>query len=304
MNILSKVILLIVLFIEVSFTQGVLAGTKIKNIAYLKYSVSDQNYTAVSNQLIDTVDQRLDMQIVCQENENLIVGVNEKKRAFSFRMVNRGNGTDTYSLLSIGSNDSDFQVLNQEIYLDDGDNTFSSLSDTLITDINLSADANVTLFFVSDIPKDADKFSLNGIEAHSHLQGNLLYGESKTIGDYFVLRATQEEATSSLCTYEVSHLALELEKSSTLSSDKLYHRSVIHYTIALNVVGTGVIHDVVITDVIPEGTTYVSGTLQLDGERVDDAKSQEFVRINIGTITQVKESTDPKHIITFDVTVK
>ena len=297
-------LIMIPIFWKTAFALGVPAGTKIENIAYLNYKVEDQNYTASSNRLVDVVDQKLDMKIVCQESANIIVGTNEVKRALAFRLVNKGNGVDGYQLSPISSENSDFEVLNPEIYLDDGDHIFSLAKDSLVQDINLSADANSTLFFVSDIPHDADKLSINGIKAHSQKQQNLLYGESRNMGEYAVLVAMREEASLAHCTYEVSHLALELEKRATLSSDALYHRSTIHYQIAVKVSGIGEISNVMVQDKIPEGTIYVANSLRLDGVGIENDANATEISVDIGTIIQKKESDEPKHLISFDVKVK
>jgi len=295
----------IVLFVVLStflFAQGVPAGTKIENQAKLEYRLGDNNITVYSNKVIDTVDQKLDMKIVCQEAEEVIVGVSEVKRALTFRLVNSGNGSDNYLFSPLSGAESNFNVLNPEIYLDNGDGIFSLANDKLVEEMNLSADGNATLFFVGDIPDDADKYSDNGIKVASEKQEGLAYGESKQVDDYYALMAVEEESLSDLCRYKVSHLAIELEKTATLSSDALYRGTTIHYKIALRVKGTGVIRNVLVEDLIPEGTEYLPNSLQLNGEEYGDFNGTA-ISVNVGEITQEVESDEPQHFVTFDVKV-
>ena len=300
---MSKYVLSIFIFIiQVSYAVGVPAGTEIKNVAHLDYMLDEVKFSATSNTLVDIVDQKIDMKMVCQESESVIVGIGEKKRALSFTLNNTGNGKDTYNFSPIEGETLDFTVSNREIYLDNGDGVFSE-EDSLATDVDISADGNVTLFLVSDIPKDADKLSSNGIEASSTIQGSLVYGESKKLDNFYAVIATQEDAKSDVCAYEVSHLALALEKTATLSSDKVYSGTTIHYKIAVKVIGKGTVEHVVVNDNIPKGTTYIEDSLKLDGVTAGDFNGTA-VSVALASIVQTKASSDPKHQVTFDVRVQ
>ena len=285
------------------FGVGVPAGTEVINVAQLNYKMGEVEFSAQSNKLIDIVDQKLDMKMVCQESNPVVVGVGEEKRAMSFILNNTGNGVDTYIFSAIEGETLDFSVSNEEIYLDNGDGLFSLSEDTLVTELDVPADSNVTLFLVSDIPSDADKFSSNGIEASSVIQGSLLYGESKKLDNFYAVMATKEDDKSDVCTYEVSHLAVKLEKSATLSSDKVYLGSTIHYSIAVKLVGEGTINDIVVNDNIPVGTTYVPDSLKLDGVAAGDFNGTA-ISVALASMTQNTQDSDTEHQISFDVRVQ
>ena len=283
--------------------KGVPAGTQIVNVAQLYYKVADVDFNITSNTIIDTVDQVLELDIVCQTSTNTLVQTGELQRALTFRLSNIGNGTDNFSLLP-DTNASTPEVNNRLIYLDDGDGVFNS-SDTQITDINLTADANATLFFVSDIPTDASwTTSGNGIEARSTIGGSGTPGTAYTLDDYFAVDGFKGGVDSDLCTYELHTLELSLEKSATLSSAELFTGTIIHYKIVGSVVGLGTLNAVVVKDTIPTGTSYVANTLQLDGTVLSDAThiAGTTISVPLGNITQTTTS-EPTHTVEFDVRV-
>ena len=298
---MKSLIILIFLF-NLLYAQGVPAGTVIVNRATLNYSIADVNFSVNSNEVKDIVDQKIDMQLVCQESKPVVVGVGEKRRALTFLLKNLGNGDDSYDFRLFNEHNSTFDVENKTLYLDDGDGVFSLAKDSAITDVNLSSDESRVLFLVSDIPADANSTSINGIKVHSTIAGSLRYGESKKLEDYYVVMATKEESLLDVCSYEVSNLAIELEKSATLSSDRVYVGSTIHYQIAVKVLGTGRIKEVVVEDEIPEGTVYLENSLKVDGESFGDFNGTA-IHANLGEIEQLTESAEPKHLITFDVKV-
>ena len=295
-------LLIIIFLFHLLYAQGVPAGTLIVNRATLNYSIAEVNFSVNSNEVKDIVDQKIDMKLVCQESKPVVVGVGEKKRALTFLLTNRGNGDDDYYFTMFNENNSTFDVENKLLYLDDGDGVFSLVKDTVITDVNLSSDESRVLFLVSDIPSDANSTSTNGIKVHSTVAGSLIYGESKKLDDYYVVMASREESLSDVCSYEVSNLAIKLEKSATLSSDRVYVGSTIHYQIVVKVLGTGRVENVVVEDEIPKGTVYLDNSLKVDGQSFGDFNGTA-IQANLGEIEQLSESSEPKHLITFDVKV-
>ena len=300
---MNKYIIIFLLIIQDLFSVGVSAGTEIKNIAYLNYKVDAVAFTATSNELIDIVDQKIDMQMTCNESDVVVVGVGESKRAMAFVLTNSGNGEDTYTFSTVEGNPLDFSVNNAEVYVDNGNGVFSIFEDSLATELSLASDANVSLFLVADIPADASNYSANGIKAQSTLQGSLLYGESKKLNNFYAVMATPEEAKSDFCTYEVSNLALTLEKSATFSSDKAYLGSTIHYKIDVNVLGEGTIEEIVLRDNIPTGTRYVPNSLKLDGVSFGDFNGTA-IAVPLNPIIQTQNSNSLVHTVTFDVKIQ
>jgi len=283
--------------------KGVPAGTQIVNVAHLDYQVNGYDFNVTSNTLVDVVDQVLDLELVCQSTQNVIVQNGELKRALPFVLENIGNGTDHFALFP-DMNASSPEVDHRLIYLDDGDGVFNN-ADLQVNDINLTADEKATLFFVSDIPVSAVwKYSHNGIEARSTIGGSGIpgkdYNVSNGTNNYYAVDGYKGGVDSALCTYEMSHLNLVLKKSATLSSDRLFTGTVIHYKIEATVKGEGTISNIVIKDVIPSGTTYVPNSIKLDATVVPD--SGHFISNTISVPINDMTKTDT-HNIEFDVKV-
>jgi uncharacterized repeat protein (TIGR01451 family) len=286
-----------------SWGKGVPAGTQIINIAQLEYQQGSSTYTTTSNTIVDIVDQVLDLDIVCQSTQNVIVQNGELKRALSFVLENIGNSTDNFILLP-DTNATSPEVDNRLIYLDDGDGVFNS-ADLQINDINLTADAKATLFFVSDIPASASwNHSHNGIKARSSIGGSGIPGKDYNISNgadsYYAVDGYKGGVDTALCTYEMSHLRVILKKSSTLSSNALYTGTTIHYKIEVTAEGEGSVQNIEVKDAIPSGTTYQANSIKLDGTAIPD--SGHFV--SNGIVVPVADMTKvDTHIVEFDVKV-
>jgi len=78
------------------------------------------------------------------------------------------------------------------------------------------------------------------------------------------------------------------------------------FTITATVSGSGSVDDLMVTDAIPEGTTYSAGSLSLDGNPLTDANGDDAgeasdasgIVVDLGTVAGGTVQT-----ITFDVTV-
>ncbi len=307
---LAKIIILFTFFLlsNILLAKGVPAGTQIVNVAELSYRVGTSDFNATSNTLVDVVDQVLDLEINCQDTSNVIVQDGESQRALTFRLSNIGNGTDKFALTHETNATSNFTVNNPLIYIDsNGNGLFDSAIDQQINDINLSADADATLFFVSDMPNGnfaSGSLSANGIEARSTIGGSGAPGTAIDLGSYFAVDGIRGGVDSDLCVYEMSTIEVVLEKSATLSSDKLFTGTVIHYKIVVKLAGEGTANRIVLKDTVPSGTTYVANSLKLDSSSLSDAGhiTGMVIEVPVGDMTQTT-AVKPICIVEFDVKV-
>ena len=307
---MAKIIILFTLLLlnNILLAKGVPAGTQIVNVAELTYKVGTSDFNTTSNTLVDVVDQVIDLEINCQDTSSVIVQDGENQRALTFRLSNIGNGTDKLALTHETNATSDFTVNNPLIYIDsNGNGLFDSAIDQQINDINLSADTNATLFFVSDMPSDnfaSGSQSANGIEARSTIGGSGIPGTAIDLGSYFAVDGIRGGVESDLCVYELSTIKVVLEKSATLSSEKLFTGTIVHYAIEVKVEGEGTVQSVVVKDAIPSGTSYVANSIKLDGVSLSDADHivSGVVEVPVGEITQTT-AVQPIYIVEFDVKV-
>ena len=294
---IKKILLPLILFNSFLYSQGVSAGTEIKNIAEMKYTVGSQNYNIKSNELINIVDQVIELTMACQLTTPFTVQAGELDRALPIIIENTGNGDDIFNLTKESDVSSD--VINKRIYLDDGDGIFNS-SDVVIVSVNLKPDEKKLLFFVSDIPNSASwALSKNGIKAISNTGGSGIRGTIHPLPNFFAVDGYKGGVDSSLCEYELNDLKLILKKSSVSAGD-IYKGSRLTYTINVSVTGTGTVENIIINDSFPIGTTYVPDTIFLDGVKVSDSSGIIGNKLNISLANMVSGNT---HKISFDVIV-
>ncbi|WP_144934839.1 isopeptide-forming domain-containing fimbrial protein [Paenibacillus sp. 32O-W] len=80
----------------------------------------------------------------------------------------------------------------------------------------------------------------------------------------------------------------------------------IRYTITTrNTIADSLVENLVITDIIPEGLTYVPGSLEVDGSKVTDAEDNDAGHVVGGTVTGTfgNVTDTAEHTVTFLVTV-
>ncbi|MDD5360307.1 MAG: hypothetical protein PHI02_08570 [Sulfurovaceae bacterium] len=292
----------ILLGVACIYAKGVLAGTEISNFATLQYEINGIPYTADSNTITDKVDQIIDVDVVWNDISPIIVASGETERALRFKVTNIGNGDDTFNLIyDIADLSSDFTVTNPKIYIDTNNNGIFDISvDQETYSITLTADAFSTIFLVSDMPTESyisGSISNNAIEAKSTIGGSgapgTTYAGAGTDG-VFAVDGMSGGVDKDWGKYEMSNnLGVKLTKSATHSGTEVTTGTIMMYNIVVELQGNGSVDNLIITDAIPVGTTYVAGSLKLDGvilTDIADGDSGIFtgsgIEVNLGTATQ------------------
>ena len=291
--------------------KGTLAGTAIENSAQIHYSVGgiDQNLTSNTDSFV--VDKIVDLDLSWQDGAAVEVSAGEQSRVLTFLLSNLGNGEDRFHLSYEHNNtDSQFVPLSTpSIYQDsNGNGIFDPGTDMLVSDLNLTADANVTLFIVSDIPPDAaaGKHSHDGILAVS--QSLPAAGADRQTEVDTVVR-TQQDRDQGI--YQIFDYWLETHKSAVVHSDDNQTHTGTHitYTITAMIGGNAAgktITAIQVHDLIPSGTVYLPGTMRLDGASLTDAADGDAgtfvsnrIDIHVGTLS----GATPRRV-QFDVQVQ
>jgi uncharacterized repeat protein (TIGR01451 family) len=271
------------------YALGTPAGTELVSQAVMTYTQGSNEFTTPSNWSTVQVDEVLDFVVEWQDAAELPAFVGDRDEALTFRLLNTGNGTQSFrltGLTALAGDDFDPEAL--RIYLDaDADGLFDPSRDEPyvqgVNDPELVADQSLTLFLVCDMPAEAAA----GAQGSAKLAvgSNLGYGAPGTVihgagdggSDAVIGRCGGfSEVTGA---YEVVTVAVDLVKSAAVldpdGGDLPVTGAVITYTLRLTVTGTGTARDLVLTDPVPENTIYIPASLTLNGSALTDTKDAD-----------------------------
>ncbi|MDD2450516.1 MAG: hypothetical protein PHU67_01210 [Sulfurovum sp.] len=298
--------------------KGVPAGTEISNFATVSYQMDGVSYSTTSNTLSDRVDQIIDVNVVWNDASPVIVANGDIDKVLTFKVTNTGNGEDTFTLLYSADAASDFAVTDPKIYIDTNNNgVFDPSIDNEAYSLTLAAEASTAVFLVADIPADSypsGSISDNLLEAKSTIGGSgtpgTVYPDAGVDG-VTAVDGMNGGVDKQLGTYEIgSELGVSLTKSATPESAEVATGTLIQYDIAVALQGNGSVENLVVTDPIPSGTTYVAGSLKLDGVALTDAEDSDegrfdgnAVEVKLGTATQT-DTLPFGRMITFEVRIE
>jgi uncharacterized repeat protein (TIGR01451 family) len=291
--------------------KGTLSGTSVANQADIAYTVGGIANSTTSNADTFVVDRVVDLLVVWEDAAAVEVGAGDVDRALTFRLTNQGNGADTFSLSHEHNATSDFTPQNIKIFRDaNGNGHFDAGVDLQITDINLTADANATLFLVGDIPDNNS--TTPGKQAHEAIRATsdsvATPGADNPAAVDVVIRKQTDIDEGTLV---IRNFWFAAVKSAVLhSEDNLTHTgSRITYTIDTYIDGNATgrtITGVDVIDPIPAGAQYLSGTLKLEGVALSDAVDGDkgdanttVVHVFVGTLNGTAHQR-----ISFDVQVQ
>ncbi len=251
---------------------GTPAGTVISNQATVTYEDANANsLTQLSNVVTTTVSQ---VAAVVVAPDNSSAADPGDVVAYAHQVTNNGNGPDTIDLTASSS-----QGWTVALYLDvNGDGLFDP-GDTLLADSDgdgtpdtgsLAADASVDVIVTVTVPAGA----ANGVSDVTTVTGAASFDNGAT-------------TDSALDTTTVTSPALAVVKSVSPAGDQP-PGTVLTYTIVMSNNGSATANNVVMTDPIPPNTTYVAGSITVDGAaRTDaaDADSADYNVTNAGQVT-------------------
>jgi len=307
------IIFLLLLCVSISgYAKGVLAGTAIANQADIEYTMGNIDHNATTNIDSFVVDRIVDLDISWQDTAPVDVAANEKDKVLTFLLTNLGNGDDTFSLTYEHNTTNSFTPPpeNIRVYFDaNGNGYFDLAGDIEVSDINISADENATLFIVSDIPDDnytAGELSHDVIAAKS--ESNATVGADRKNEIDIVVRKERDKDTGE---YIIREYDLKAVKKAVVhsSDNKVHTGTIITYSIDIYIDGNSTgksVENIEITDAIPDGTEYQAGSLLLDSTSLTDVVDGDVgssdgvdVNVTIGTI-----DGDEHKIVSFDVQVQ
>mgnify|MGYP006266034329 CR=1 FL=1 len=301
-----------------AMAEGVDAGTLIENTAQATYEDAAGSRTVSSNTVSLRVDELLDVTLSPLDSGALEVGPGEA--VLTFELTNKGNGPERFDLIgnpAVAGND--FDVAIDAIATDtNGNGTYDPGVDEILsapeTTRELAAGEALTVFVLCTVPDDIADASETDVELTANAAtgtgtaGTLFAGEGDGGGDAIV--GTTGASALAPGRLVAGIASVDLAKAVSLTDpfggSSAVPGSVATFTITARVSGSGAVEDLVVSDAIPEGTTYAAGSLALDGAALSDAgdadagsvSDADGVRVDLGDV-----AAGTTHAITFDVTV-
>jgi len=280
---------------------GTAAGTSVTNTAQASYSVNGVQQSATSNTTSFVVDRKVNLTVIANQPNNTQVAIGQTAAVTTFKVTNNTNGTQDFLLSSSQTpitnlfTGDNFDVTNIHIYVDsNGNGTYDAGTDTVTYINELGADQSAVVFIVADIPNNQAN-ALAGITLIAQVaaggdaaaQGLPLAASVAPNDDAVVDVVFADNDSDGLggdvalngqgrasLGYEITtrNVALSVAKSQLVLNDpvnlalspKAIPGAVVQYCLIVNngTVGTPA-SNVVLTDVIPANTTYVTNSLSI-----------------------------------------
>lgn len=317
-SLLATSVTVAITFSAPAAADGISAGTLIENTATATYDDGTGPRTVNSNTVTVRVDELLNVTVTSLNSGP--IAAQPGQSVLTFEVTNQGNGPEAFELLAnpaIAGND--FDTVIESIAIDtNGNGSYdpgidSILSSPEVTAV-LSADETVTVFVIVTVPAGAADAQESRIELTARAvtgtgaPGTSFSGQGEGGGDAIV--GTSGAAATATGALVAGITSVNLVKSVSIvdpfGGNSAVPGSVATFTIAANVTGSGSIDNFVVSDAIPQGTTYAAGTLALDAASLTDATGDDAgaasdvagISVNLGTI-----SGGTTRSITFNVTL-
>ncbi len=295
---------------SVSHAAGTAAGTNIQNTAQVSYTVGSSTVTATSNTSSVTVAEIVDA-VLTIANPTTTVSPAATGEELVFTLTNTGNGSEAFNLTALSAgvvgDDFDPTLAVPAIYFDtDSSGDFSGgdlVYNPGVNDPVLAADASVRLIVVNNIPNTA----VNGNRGRSQLTAAASSGTGAPGASLGLVGTGGVEAVAGTTggdavlfgEYLVADIQLSAAKSQTIvdpfGGARALPRARINYQIVVTPSGAGTAAAAAFNDLIPANTTYVAGSLRLNGAALSDTADGDAgafvsapapeVRVTLGDLT-------------------
>lgn len=269
----------------------VAAGTVITNVANLQIpGANGGDRTIASNPATLTVGELLDVALVRSNGATGAVAADAGSVAAA-TLTNRGNGTEAFV---VAASPADAAVRVRLIAVDvDGDGRFDPQRDRVLGDDHLTppvaSGATLALLVVLDPagPGAADTaLAVTATAATGSGAAGTVYAGRGDGGGDAIVGSTGAAAQLSIPVAGTPAAAPRFEKTQSVrapdGSSAAMRGSIVTYTLAATFAGA--ITGARIHDGVPAGTTYVAGSLRLDGTTLSDAADADAGGFDAGAI--------------------
>jgi uncharacterized repeat protein (TIGR01451 family) len=281
-------ICLIALWSQTALALGTSAGTPITNTATVDYTLGGDPtlHTATASDAFNVVEI-IDVAVTWQDGANVPVNTPQADAVLTFQVTNSGNGAEDFRLSALHNvSGDDFDPTSAApttLWLESngtiGLQTSGATTDTPLVmgaSIALNADAAAIVYILSDIPVSLTDGQTGRVQliadaatpgAAGAAAGTTLPGAG--VGGDAMVGSTQASG-SAQGGFEVSAPQVTLMKSiagivDPYGGNQPYTGARVTYRIQVEVAGNGTAQALVVTDAIPADTTFVAGSITLDG---------------------------------------
>lgn len=297
---------------------GVTAGTLIENTATASFDEAGTPRSVDSNTVTVRVDELLDVTVTSLDTGP--ISTTRGNAVLTFEVTNPGNGPEAFLLTAdpaVAGNDFDVTV--RGVAIDsDGNGVYEEgvdqvLTGPLTTPV-LAPDARVTVFVLVTVPNtaadgDTSNLQLTAAAATGNgTPGTVFAGEGEGGGDAVV--GSTGALADARGTLSSAVASVQLVKSVALrdpfGGTSAVPGATATFTIEARVSGSGNVANLIVTDAIPAGTTYVPGTLALDAGTLTDAADTDAGTASDASGISVTLGSVPagtNRSVTFDVTI-
>jgi uncharacterized repeat protein (TIGR01451 family) len=297
---------------------GVAAGTIIQNTANVEYTTpSGATVSDTSNTATLRVDEVLDVTVSRSGANDITVSPNSTGQALAFTVTNNGNGQEAFRLSTnlLVSGDQ-FDPSNGRLAIDtNGNGQYDpSIDQPYVAGQNdplLNPDTSVTVFILSDIPASLQNSNRGLAELSAQAvtgtgaPGFSFAGMGNGGGDA-VVGATRARATDTSA-YVATLVNTQFIKTQSIidpqGGNTTVPGSIITYTLTTQVSGSGTLSGAAVIDPIPAQTSYIAGSMRLNGAPLSDTPDSDSgqltangIQVNLGTLVAPATQT-----VTFQV---
>ncbi|UAB76859.1 hypothetical protein INR77_08315 [Erythrobacter sp. SCSIO 43205] len=305
-------------FAAPALAEGVTAGSLIENTATATYEDGEGEKSVDSNTVTLTVDELLDVTVTSLDGGP--VAAEPGEAVLTYEVTNQGNGPEAFTLIAdpaVAGNNFDTTV--NLIAIDtNGNGVYDDGVDEVLTGpettSELAADEAVTVFVVVTVPGgttdgDTSQVELRADAATGTGAPGTTFAGAGVNGTDAIVGTTGASAIAN-GSLVIGLTTVELTKAVSVvdpfGGTSVVPGSVATFTLSAEVLGDGTLDALVITDAIPADTTYVDGSLALDGNPLTDAADTDQgtasdasgISVDIGTV-----AGGDTYEVTFDVTI-
>ncbi len=269
-----------------AYAAGTAVGTLIENAATVDFVQGGSQQQVVSNTASFVVAERIDV-VVTLQSAQVAVAPSDVDQALLFTVTNTGNGSETLQLsmnsIVAGDDFDPVPATPDAIYFDTNASGDFDVGDTAYVpggnDPVLGPDESVTVLVVNGIPGnvangDTGRSELIATAATGSGAPGTVYAGQGDGGVDAVVGTTSATATV-FGEYLVDDVAISVVKAQAVSDPSGGSEPVvgatITYTISVEVLNTGMAAAATVRDPIPTWTTFVPGSITLNGTTISDA---------------------------------